>query len=404
MNYYNSLYANLNITQTYSRYQALRSSHSDNFGVDNTAYFSSSGRCELLGNHTDHNGGRVLVGTINLDIIACANIRQDNIICMHTDLGIVEIDLTNLSVDRTEYGTTTSLVRGVCHALTLNGYRIGGFNATTSSNIPYGSGLSSSAAFELLVCTILNYLYNGNTIRASDCAVMSQYAENVHFNKPCGLLDQFGIACGGITYVDFANSHNIKATACQTLPNRSALIIRTRDDHSNLTNLYAQIGHDMRSVASMFGADILINADRILFQQYYATHIHTQALDRAQHFYTENDRVDEGFYALSHGDYDSFYSAINSSGESSRYLLGNCSLPNETNSPICDIIDSVLSVDSKCAIRVHGGGFRGGVLVFSDNPERIKQHFAPIYGQDNIIDIQFRQRGTTVVDIDKLFG
>ena len=174
---------------------------------DNTRIFSASGRTELSGNHTDHNNGNVLTASINLDKLALVSKREDNKIIVYTD-GIDNpdsIDINNLEIDKKEFGKSTALIRGVCAGLINSGYKIGGFTASLNNKVLMGSGLSSSASFESLICEILNALYNDDKIEKTEIALIGQFAENIYFGKPCGLMDQMGCSVGGIISIDFKN-------------------------------------------------------------------------------------------------------------------------------------------------------------------------------------------------------
>ncbi|MHB1453202.1 MAG: galactokinase [Saccharofermentanales bacterium] len=336
--------------------------------------FSAPGRTEIAGNHTDHQGGHVLCASVDLDVIAFAMPVSGNVIRVksegHANFDI--IDLEDLIPRDDERNTSAALIRGVLAGFAERGYRIGGFDAYTTSNVPKGSGLSSSAAFEILISTILNYMYNGGNVPPSDMAIVSQYAENHFFGKPCGLMDQCGCAFGGIMTIDFKVSGN---PAVDSLPvdftdyGYSIVITDTGGSHSGLTGDYAAIPCDMKKVAGVFGKNLLSEISRDEFRKHLSEAgklAGTGPLLRAMHYFNDDARVSEQAKALKQHNIDEFLRLVNESGISSWTLLRNVYSPAH---PDLQQVSLGLAVTAdflkrRGASRVHGGGFAGTIQAF----------------------------------------
>ncbi|MEG0895824.1 MAG: galactokinase family protein, partial [Oscillospiraceae bacterium] len=260
---FKKLYGNCDV---YERFLEIIDGYNENFGDnENLMVFSAPGRTEIGGNHTDHQHGRVLAGSVNLDVIACVATNTDNIIRVfskgHTPC---EINLNCLEAIKSEEGNSTALIRGLASKISELGYKVSGFNAYTTTNVLSGSGLSSSAAFEVLISEIINNLFCQNKLSAIEIAQISQYAENVYFGKPCGLLDQTACAVGGFLSVDFKDptapivtkmNFNLKEQGYKLC------IINTKADHADLTDEYAAVPTEMKSVAKFFGKEFLRDVD-----------------------------------------------------------------------------------------------------------------------------------------------
>ena len=295
------------------------------------ALYSAAGRTELGGNHTDHQRGRVLTASISLDTIACVARRQDRLVRLQS-LGheLVTVDLDDLAPREAERETAAALVRGIANRLTEMGYALGGFDAYTTTQVLAGSGLSSSAAFEVLVGTIINHLFYGQKCTPVQIAQIGQYAENVYFGKPSGLLDQACCAQGGIVGIDFRDSDAPVLTQIDISfedYGYTMIITDTRGSHADLTGEYAAIPPEMREVAAFYGKQ---NLREVSFQDFIRDMRsirerigNDRALLRAYHFFTENERVDFMLQTLKEGDIDGFLAFVEESGNSSFRFLQN---------------------------------------------------------------------------------
>lgn len=368
-------------------------------------HYFAHGRIEILGNHTDHNHGLALVGGSSLGI-TCA--------CCPNDLGLVrlasfgfrpfEIHLDALEAKEEEKGSPLSLTKGVLFALKKLGYNIGGFFATCYSDIPSGSGVSSSACFESLIAEIVNDLYNGGNIPQKEMAFACQYAEVVYFGKPCGLLDQIGSVYGGVNYVDFKNVDDpIVEPLPFPFPLKPVLIL-TPSSHDGLTPLYASISEDMKSVAkNVFGKECLREVDPQEFQQRLAAPtvgVSERAKLRATHFFDENRRVLDARRALLEQDEATFLRSVELSGESSRALLANTMVPGKYKDSPQEAVDIARRFlpDGKC--RIMGGGFAGSILAFPLPKEMdgFLSSMRTIYGENNVIEDCFLEGGAKRID------
>lgn len=335
--------------------------------------YTAPGRTEICGNHTDHNHGKVLAASVNLDAVAAVAPSADHVVRVKSagfDIDIV--DISDLNVHEDEKGHSAALIRGICARFVQLGYKIGGFDAATASRVLSGSGLSSSAAFEVLICTILNHLYNDGKIDSVEIAKISQYAENVYFFKPCGLLDQMACSVGGFVEIDFADPEkpviekiNFDFAAC----NHALCIVDTGGSHSNLTEDYAAVRSEMEAVAGEFGRKVLREVPE---EQFIAAipslreKLGERAVLRALHFYGENARVDSDAAALKAGDFEQFKRNVIESGYSSYMYNQNVyttKMPSEQPVSLGLAVSEKL-LKGKGAWRVHGGGFAGTIQAF----------------------------------------
>ena len=376
-------------------------------GKKNEYLFSSSGRAEILGNHTDHNHGIVMVASISCDIIAAVSKNSDSIVKV-CSLGYpdVVVDISDLTVKEDEFATSNALVRGVAKALTDKGFKLNGFTAYTTSNIFKGAGVSSSAAFEVLIAEIFNHIYLGGIITPIERAVISQYAENVYFNKPCGLLDQSGISIGSLVKLDFLTPTSPKITKIEPPKGYSLVITNTGGDHASLTEHYAAIRREMEEVASHFGKKVLREVEYGDFLKEISIlkeKFSSRAILRALHFYNENQRVLNAEKALLNNDTQAFLKQVNDSGISSIALLQNCYVPGETNQPVVLGIELSRAIIKDGAVRVHGGGFAGSILAFVNDNE-VDGYVAKmqeVFGESNVFKASIRKIGTTLLKENK---
>ena len=277
-----------------------------------TLIFSSPGRIEVCGNHTDHNNGKVLAAAVSVDLLAAVTpLKERKIVVKSMGYPVVEVDIDDLEPKKEEEGTSYALVRGVCRALKDRGYALGGFYATTVSDVFKGAGMSSSASFEVFVAEVENALYNGGVISAVEKAIVSQYAENVFFGKPSGLMDQSAIALGGVSYIDFIDPAAPEVEKLNwEFNDTTVFVVNCGGDHCELTPQYAAIRAEMEEVAALFGQEKLRFVDA---GEFYTSipaikdKVSGRALLRAMHYFEENDRVEALREAIREGDEDIAY-------------------------------------------------------------------------------------------------
>ena len=337
--------------------------------------FSAPGRTEIGGNHTDHQHGRVLAAAVDLDAIGVVARNGENVIHLKSEgYDPVEINLSDLSPKEEEKGTTAALIRGVASGFSEMGAALQGLDIYVTSDVLSGSGLSSSAAFEVLLGTIFDSLFFGGKAGAQKIAKIGQTAENRYFGKACGLMDQMVSAVGGFVKIDFADpdNPNIDTYQCNLEEAGIALIVTdTRGSHASLSGEYTAIPDEMRSVAAYFGKDYLRDVDPEEFYQSLsdlrkADGISDRAILRAAHFFGEDIRAEKEASALERGDLEGFLALVNESGESSATLLQNlycCETPEEQGIPLALMLSRHV-LGKKGACRVHGGGFAGTIQAF----------------------------------------
>lgn len=356
------------------RYTNCIEQFSANFGADREVkLFSAPGRTEVGGNHTDHQHGRVLAGAVSLDVIAAVSLNNDNVVrLLSQGHEICVVNLDNLFPVEAEMSLSNSLIRGISAKISELGYTIGGFDAYTTSNVLGGSGLSSSAAFEVLVAQIINVLYCNKALEAVQLAKISQYAENVYFGKPCGLMDQTACAVGGFITIDFADPSSPIVKPIKFTLNEHGyklVIVNTGANHADLTDDYASIPADMKQVAKYFKKEFLRDVEPAQVFKNLAElrkSVNDRAILRAIHFFDDNDRVPKQSDALMNKDLATFFTLINESGQSSYDYLQNVF---STNDPLEQSVSLTLCLTKRYignvgACRVHGGGFAGTIQVF----------------------------------------
>ena len=381
------------------RYEYAFEYFKKHFEKDSAYIASSSGRVEVCGNHTDHNGGKVVSCAISLDTLAFFLPTNDDVITVKSE-GYDEIVVDINGVENEKKGTSAALVRGVVVALKNKGFKTGGFKAYLTSNVLGGAGISSSASFEVLIAEILNFLYNNSKISAQDKAIVSQYAENVYFGKPCGLLDQTAIAFGGLKKLDFSDEKQIKVTDIQfDLSDYTLVLVNTGGSHADLTDEYASIPFEMKNVAKAFGKQRLCEISKDDFFNTLTSKLDKlsdRSVLRAIHFYEENERVDNLANALSLNDYDRFLSIIRESGISSLCKLQNCYVSGSSDQAIPKALSITANYFVNGANRVHGGGFAGTILniVKNDEVETFIESISKFYGNNNVIPLKVRKVGT----------
>ena len=347
------------------------------YGEDKVAIYSAPGRSEVGGNHTDHQHGEILAASINLDAIAITKKRDDSLVrVVSDDYDEIVIDTNDISLKEEEKESTTALIKGVLAGAVQRGYQIGGFQAYITSDVLIGAGLSSSAAFETIIGTIISYLYNDGKLDAVTNAVIGQYAENVYFGKPCGLMDQMACSVGSLVHVDFANPADPMVEKVEFDMNKygySLCITDTKGSHADLTADYAAIPQEMKSVAAYFGKDVLcgISLDQILANvQALRDQCGDRAVLRAIHFIRENERVQKEVEALKKEEITTFLDTVKASGDSSFKFLQNVYTNNDVhhqNVSLALAVSEAVLEGGAGVCRVHGGGFAGTIQAFVKN-------------------------------------
>ncbi|HZJ83029.1 MAG TPA: galactokinase family protein [Clostridia bacterium] len=379
---------------------------------NNIQLFSASGRTEIGGNHTDHNHGRVLAAGVNVDSIGAAAQTGDSIITIYSK-GYPRpfiVDISNLDVHENEKETTLALIRGMAARFKELGYNIGGFNSYISSDVLGGSGLSSSASIEVLLGTIINYLFNDGQIDVKLLAKIGQYAENVYFGKPSGLMDQMACAVGGFVTIDFKDSENPivrKVDFDFESQDYSLLVVDTGGNHADLTEDYASIPTEMKAIAKALGGQVCrdITMDEVMENMpRLRKEVNDRAVLRAMHFLNEDHRVTQQVKALEEGNFKEFLCLINDSGNSSWKWLQNCFT---THNPLEQGITLALALtedfihkNGEGACRVHGGGFAGTIQVFlpKEKVEAYVNEIEPIFGEGSVSVLNIRPYGAIKVD------
>lgn len=363
--------------------------------------FSAPGRTELSGNHTDHQGGCVLCGSVNLDTIAIVSPRNDTkITIVSQGYEPFSIDIKALEALENEKSTSMGIVRGMAKAINeKTGAKLLGFDAYTMSQVPKGSGLSSSAAFEVLIGKIFSTLYLNDTLKSSEIAEMGHFAENVYFGKPCGKMDQYACATGGIVFIDFKNptpSYESVPVSFSDL-GYTLFITDAGGSHANLTPEYAAVPSEMKEVARYFGKEKLSEVSYDDFYHEFPTlheKLSHRALSRALHYFKETDRVTKQLSALKKRDIDTYLDLMQKSGDSSLLNLQNIY-------PMCDMNERSLSLalglslDFGAVTRVHGGGFAGTIqaLVKNERADEYKNYMERIFGKGKVYAIAIRSVG-----------
>lgn len=364
---------------------------------------SVPGRTEIGGNHTDHQHGQVLCAAVDCDLLACAVPNDLPVVRLRSEgYESMDIDLTDLRPHEEERGTSAALVRGVAAGIGDAGFPVSGFDVCVTSDIPAGSGLSSSAAFEVLMGSLFNRFCCGSKLEPLQIARIGQFAEQVYFGKPSGLMDQTACALGGVLSIDFADPKQpmVESVSCDlTKFGYTLCIVNTGSCHADLTEDYAAIPHEMGRIAAHFGANVLrevpeetVRESIPALRQAYGD----RAVLRALHFYEENRRADTEADALSMDDFPAFLRLVNESGNSSVLSLQNIHTgnPNEQSVALALALGREL-LGGDGAIRVHGGGFAGTVQAFvpTENLSRFKEGMEAVFGEGSCLCLRFRSSG-----------
>lgn len=352
------------------------------YGLGDVVLFSAPGRSEVGGNHTDHQQGEVLAASINLDTIGIVKATSDNTIRVISDgYDEVIISLNDITIKPEEKGTTTALIRGVVAGFIERKFVVDGFCAYITSDVLIGSGLSSSAAFETLIGTILSGLYNDMAVSAAEIAIIGQYAENIYFGKPCGLMDQMACSVGNLVYIDLENPKKPKVEKIDFNMEEygySLCITDTKGSHADMTDEYAAVPKEMKLVANYFGKEVLrdVSVQEVIREiNNLRNLLGDRCVLRALHFMNENERVKREVDALIQGEVELFLEYVKASGDSSfKYLQNVYSNKDIKNQNIAvALMISEMVLDGSGASRVHGGGFAGTIQAF------VKNEYVDIY-------------------------
>ena len=388
------LYVSSDVDFYRDRYMSVINGYEEIFGkADELALFSAPGRTEIGGNHTDHQHGCVIAGSVNLDVIAAVSLNNENVVRIKAKgYPMDEINLDDLEINEKEYDKAISLIRGVIKRITELGYEVKGFNAYTESNVMKGSGLSSSAAFEVLVGTIINHLFANAEISPVEIAKIGQFAENVYYNKPSGLLDQMASSVGAVVAVDFKDNDAPivkKVDFDLSSFNHSLCIIDSGADHADLTNEYAAVTEEMRLVSKFFGKNYLREVSRDEFfnnlKDIRKAVNNDRAILRAIHYFNDSDRAVAETEAIEKGDFKEFCRLNRESGRSSFMYLQNVyasSMPKaQAVSLTIALCEEILG--DRGSFRVHGGGFAGTVQAFvpNDMVDEFKSRIEAVLGE-----------------------
>ena len=391
------------------RYVETLNDFGELFGYDREVnIMSAPGRTEVCGNHTDHNNGKVLAASINLDAIAVVSKNDDNIIRVKSKghkMNVVDLD--DLVPNEANFGSSTTLVQGVAATIKNLGYTVSGFDACTTSDVMGGSGLSSSAAFEVLLGSILSYMFNDGKISPVEIAKVAQYSENVFFGKPCGLLDQMASSVGTFVTIDFKSTKDpvIKKIDFDfSKSGHSLCIVDTHGNHSDLTDDYAAVRAEMESVAQALGKNVL---RELSYEEFFAAlpeltgRVNDRAILRAIHFFNENKRVEKAVECLENNDFEGFKQVIIDSGRSSFMLNQNVYTPKNPTEQKLSLALAISKelLDGKGAWRVHGGGFAGTIQAFVPNDmlDEYKKTIEGVFGEGSCHVLIIRPVGGTQV-------
>ena len=392
------------ISYQQNRYIEAIKSYIAQFGDDDVEIYSAPGRSEIGGNHTDHQHGEVLAASINNDAIAIVKALKESCVKILSDgFDLITVSLDDITLKEEEKGSTTALVKGVLAGMKEQGYQIGGFQAYITSDVLIGAGLSSSAAYETLIGTILSGLYNNMNVSAAEIAMIGQYAENVYFGKPCGLMDQMACSVGNLVHIDFAKPGNPKVEKVDFDMNKhgySLCITDTKGSHADLTAEYAAVPYEMKKVAQFFGKEVLldVNRDMLLSE---ITKIRQEVGDRgvlrALHFICENERVGKEVEALKKERIVDFLALVKASGDSSfKYLqnvYSNSDVQHQNVSVALALSDMFLGENG--VSRVHGGGFAGTIQAFvrHEAVADYRKQMNAVFGEGSCSILKIRKYG-----------
>lgn len=399
---------NDDVTSEKQRYLSLLEQAYKNYGDGDYHFISSPGRSEVGGNHTDHQHGHVLACAVNIDDVVVFKANGTNVCNYAYGNKSIKVDISDLEINQSEFNTSASLLRGVAARLNQLGYKIGGFDAVCDAGVFSGSGISSSACFEVMLVEMFNALFNDEKVSAVDRAIIGQYAENVYFGKPSGLMDQMAISVGSFIGIDFKDPSN------PVIENHEFsfadygyefVLVNCKGDHVDLTNEYAAIPEEIKEVSKQLGVEYLADStmEKLLTElpKIRETVKNDRAILRAFHFYNEDNRAVEEKEAVKNKDVNGLLKLMKESGRSSFEYLQNvypASVPNAQ--PIAlglALTDLFLKDDG--AYRIHGGGFGGTIQVIlpKDKLTKYRELIEPLFGNDALLVVKVRPVGTTLV-------
>ena len=396
------------VSSARTRFAAVIEDYTSRFGQGDVSLFTAPGRTEMGGNHTDHQHGRVLAGAVTMDMVACASPNDSRWIRIASQgYPEVAVNLDDLERKPREEGTSAALVRGVAAALYERGHQLTGFSASVSSTVPGGAGLSSSAAYEILVGVILNHFSCGDAVSPVELAQIGQFAESQYFGKPCGLLDQMACSIGGVISIDFADpSEPIVEAINLDLDEYGHVmcIIESGGDHADLTDEYASVPAEMRAAASFFDKQFLRDVDEAYFWESLSAlreQVGDRAVLRAIHFFGDNARVPEQVSALKEHRFDDYLGMVEQSGLSSAVQLQNLYA---TKTPQQQAVVVAISLaqhvlGGQGVVRVHGGGFAGTIQAYVplSMQEKFTAAIERVLGKGTCHTVRVRPMGGAVV-------
>lgn len=390
-------------TKSSQRFEALAEKFRTTYHHKHAEFFSAPGRTEIIGNHTDHNGGRVIAASIDMDTIGAAYTNNSNIIRVTSegyDKEIV-VDLDHLE-DIPKVSSTEALLGGLMEGIQKLGFKTGGFDACLTTNVIRAAGVSSSASFEMLICSIVNYFFNAETMSYTEYAKAGQYAENVYWKKGSGLMDQLACAVGGPILLDFSNRQRPKYekmdfsfhSICHQL-----IIVNTGKGHADLSREYSEIPTEMKEAAAACGAELLCETTIDQLLNHIPEIKNDRAILRAIHFFKENERVEKAADAIKNHDGEKFLRLLSESGSSSWELLQNCYTTSNAQeqkiSLVLALTDLFLKKLGRGVCRIHGGGFAGVIMCIVPQVEAANyiSYISKFVGEENVYPMNLRSVG-----------
>ena len=386
-----------------ARFKNLADNFSKIYGQDKAEYFTAPGRTEIIGNHTDHNGGKVIAGSINLDTIGAAYPNGTQVIRITSEgyRDEIVVDLTKLSKSNYKKGTA-ALVAGMMEGAQKNGFETGGFDAYVSTNVIAAAGVSSSASFEMLICTIIDYFFNESKMSFNDYAKVGQYAENVYWDKASGMMDQMACAVGGPVLFDFADRNDLKYSKLDFSYGKfdhKLVIVNTGKGHADLSQEYSEIPGEMKAAAKVLGAELLHETTLENLLAHVNEIQDDRAILRSIHFFEETSRVERAAEAIGKADYEEFLKLMDESGRSSWELLQNCYCMKDCHEQKIPLVLALtqlfLNKIGGGICRVHGGGFAGVIaaVVPANEMENYVEYISQYVGRENVYPMDIRAIG-----------
>lgn len=398
------LYGEDRVAAQKNRYMTALEKYEEFFGCGEVECYSAPGRTEMGGNHTDHQHGMVLAASVDLDTIAIAGKHDKQTIELLSEgYGSIIVDLEQMEVDETKYGTTEALVRGIVVGMQKKNYQAGPFRAYITSNVLNGAGISSSAAFETLIGTILSGLYNEGKVSPVEIAMIGQYSENEYFGKPCGLMDEMACSVGGIIHIDFEKKNEPIVRKLEfdlSAQGYDLCLVDTKGSHADLTDDYAAVPREMKEIAAYFGKQVLREVSEEEFYKNLPSlreKVGDRGVLRAIHFFNENRRVAEEAKALESGDFQGFLRLVKASGDSSyKYLqniYSNKDVQTQSVSLALALSEHLLGKNGVC--RVHGGGFAGTIQAYvkKEAVAEYKKEIEKVFGENTCHVLGIRKYG-----------